>query len=408
MDTHAFASRPDAAGTIDTSDSNSRGPGAAGRWVTACLLGLLAAGASVAGPGELDPTFADGGRARISILDMYGSELWLQFNAIAQQDDGKLLLAGSVNSPNDEGYYSENLLVMRLNTDGSLDTSFDGDGWAAIDVVPGEFGGSSDYVFAMVVQPDGKIAVAGETIDWQNTGESDMVIARLNPDGSRDMTFGTDGVVIRDTGGSFVDRATGIVRQANGSLVVAGNTNRNGDQDVIFARFDTNGALDTSFGTDGETLVNFGPSSTESVTALTQDSNGALVAVGQGPGGASQQTLVAYRLTMDGDRDAGFGTDGTSVVNFGNQHTEGYSIDVRSDDKVALIGRTWTGSGYLPALALLNTDGSLDTGFDGDGTVTPDLDPDSSYNSTFSIVVEPDNKIVFAGGFQPDDYHLRE
>ena len=66
MDTYAFASRPDAADTIDSSDSSSRGPGAAGvagLWVTACLLGLLAAGASVAAPGELDPTFGDGGRA---------------------------------------------------------------------------------------------------------------------------------------------------------------------------------------------------------------------------------------------------------------------------------------------------------------------------------------------------------
>ena len=406
MNSYAFASRPDAASTIDYSPSSSRGPdtaGVAGRWATACLLGLLAAAATLAAPGELDPTFDDGGRARISILDEFGYELYLQVNAIAQQDDGKLLLAGSINGPNDDGNYSENLLVMRLNADGSLDTSFDGDGWVSIDVVPSEFSGSTDYAYAIVVQPDDKIAVAGETIDYQSTGEADMVLARLNADGSRDTTFGTNGVVVRDTGGFYVDRATGIVAQSNGSLVVAGDTDRNGDQDVIFARFDTNGALDTTFGTDGETVVFFGPFSTESVAGLTQDSTGALVAVGQGPGGSGQQTLVAYRLTADGDLDAGFGTDGLAVVNFGNQYTEAFAIALRSDDKVALLGRTWSGS-YVPALALLNTDGSLDTGFDGDGTITPDLNPDATYDNAYGIVVEPDNKIVIAGGFQPDDY----
>jgi uncharacterized delta-60 repeat protein len=362
----------------------------------------------LAAPGELDPTFADGGRARISVLDEFGGEIGLQFLAMAQQDDGKLLLAGSAYSPNGDGNYSDNLLVLRLNTDGTLDTSFDGDGWATIDVVPGEFGGSSDYVFAVVVQPDGKIAVAGETIDNVSTFEPDMVMARFNADGSRDTTFGNLGVVIHDTGGSFIDRATGIVRQASGNLVIAGNTDRNGDQDVIFLRFDADGALDTTFGTGGETVVSFGPSSTESVAALAQDSNGALVAVGEGPGGSFQQTLVAYRLTADGAPDTGFDTDGLVVVNFGTNQAEGYSLDVRGDNKLVLAGRTWTGSSYLPALAVLNTDGSLDTGFDGDGTITPELNLDSSYDSAFGVIVEPDNKIVFAGGFQPDDFNLAQ
>jgi uncharacterized delta-60 repeat protein len=409
MDTYAFASRPDAADTIDSSDSSSRGPGAAGvagLWVTACLLGLLAAGASVAAPGELDPTFGDGGRARVTVLDEFGYPLYPEFYALAEQDDGKLLLAGWEYISNPQGYASTDVVVVRLNADGSVDTSFDGDGWISIDVVPNEFGGSEDAAFAIAVQPDGKILIAGDTIDYNNTSQRDMLIARLNPDGSPDTTFGTDGVVIHDTGGSSTDRATGIVRQASGSLVIAGNTDRNGEQDVIFARFDANGVLDATFGTDGETLVSFGPFSTESVAALAQDSNGALVAVGEGPGGAFQTTLAAYRLTADGDLDTSFDTDGLAVVNFGDNYTYGYSLDVRSDNKLVLLGTTWTGIDYLPALALLNADGSLDTGFGGDGRITPDLNPDSTWDYAYGVVVEPDNKVVFAGGFQPDDWNF--
>jgi uncharacterized delta-60 repeat protein len=412
MDKYAFATGPDAAGTIDPSDSSSRGHGAggiAGRWVAACLVGLLAAGASVAAPGELDTTFGDGGRTRVAVLDGFGYPLYPEFHTLAEQDDGKLLLAGWAYITNPEGYASTDLLVVRLNTDGSVDTSFDGDGWVSIDVVPNEFGGSEDAVFAVAVQPDGKILIAGDTIDYNNSSQPDMVIVRLNPDGSPDTTFGTDGVVVHDAGGIFTDRATGIVRQASGGIVVAGNTDRNGEQDVLFVRFDGNGALDTTFGTDGETLVSFGPGSVESVSGLSQDSNGALVAVGEGPGGAFQQTtLAAFRLTADGDLDTSFDTDGLVVVNFGDNYTYGYSLDVRSDNKLVLVGTTWTGSGYLPALALLNTDGSLDTSFGGDGTITPDLNPDSSNDQAFGVVVEPDNKVVFAGGFQPDDFSFAQ
>jgi len=118
--------------------------------------------------------------------------------------------------------------------------------------------------------------------------------------------------------------------------------------------------------------------------------------------------MVAFQLTADGDLDTSFDTDGLAVVNFGDQSTVGYSIDVRSDNKLVLLGTTWTGSGYLPALALLNTDGSLDTGFGSDGTITPDLNPDSPYDQAFGVIVEPDNKVVFAGGFQPNDFSLAQ
>ena len=374
--------------------------------VAAGLVAMLAAAPALAAPGELDPTFGDAGRARVTILDEFGYPLYPEVRAIGQQADGKLLLGGTVYSPNTEGNYSNNLLVIRLNADGSLDTSFDSDGWTAVDVAPNEFGGSNDYVFALGVQPDGKIIAAGETIDSVSTYQPDMVLMRLNADGSLDTTFGTGGITVYDSGGTSTDRAAGIVRQASGSLVIAGNTDRNGEQDIIFARFTASGVLDATFGTDGETIVSFGAFSSESVTGLTQDSNGALVAVGQGPGGSSQQTMIAVRLTADGDLDTSFDTDGLAVVNFGTDYAEGRSVDVRQDDKIVLAGSVNTLGKWLPAVALLDTDGSLDTTFGGDGTVSPDLNPGASYEEVFGVAVEPDNQVVIAGGFQSDDYEL--
>jgi uncharacterized delta-60 repeat protein len=381
-------------------------PRSLARCIASGLLATLAAASALAAPGELDPTFGDAGRARVTILDESGYPVYPQVQAIAQQADGKLLLGGTVYSPDTEGNYSNNLLLIRLNADGSLDTSFDSDGWTTVDVAPNEFGGSNDYVFALTVQPDGKIIAAGETIDSVSTYQPDMVLMRLNADGSLDTTFGTGGIKVYDSGGTGTDRARGIVYQATGSLVIAGNTDRNGEQDIIFARFTSSGVLDTTFGADGETIVSFGAFSTETVAGLAQDSNGALVAVGQGPGGSSQQTMIAIRLTADGDLDTSFDTDGLSVVNFGTDYAEGRSVDIRQDDKIVLAGSVSTAGGRLPAIALLDTDGSLDTTFSGDGTASPDLNPGSSNDEVFGVAVEPDNQVVIAGGFRPDDYEL--
>jgi uncharacterized delta-60 repeat protein len=123
--------------------------------------------------------------------------------------------------------------LARYNSDGSLDTSFGGDGKVTTDFF--------DYAtaYALVVQPDGKLVAAGNT--W-NGGDADFALARYNPDGSLDVSFDGDGKLTTDFFGDS-ERAIDLILQPDGKLVAAGYTNSGGDFDFTLARYNSDGSL---------------------------------------------------------------------------------------------------------------------------------------------------------------------
>jgi uncharacterized delta-60 repeat protein len=150
---------------------------------------LLAAGAACAAPGgELDPTFGENGRTTIAFP---GGSVG---SAGVQLPDGKLLIAGS-NQPDGTQF---DMSALRLNDDGTLDTTFGESGITTVD-----FGFGNDDAYVMFVQPNGKIVAAGATEVGE--GAFDIALARLNADGSVDSTFGSDGQVRLDLGGGRSD-----------------------------------------------------------------------------------------------------------------------------------------------------------------------------------------------------------
>jgi len=368
------------------------------RFILLGCIAALGAGTVFAAPGELDNTFGDAGRVSSQSAGLVDQSFQPQVNAIAQQADGKLVVAGSAKRLDIPDDTSAHILVARLNTDGTLDTTFDGDGWTSIDFAGGQ---SQEEAFALLIQPDGKIVVAGQTADWQNTGLVDIALVRLDANGALDPGFGTNGRVALDTGGTTIDRANGIVRRASdGSLVVAGNTDYNGVLDIVFAAVTATGQPDTSFGTQGVTYVTFGPGATQGVNALVQQSDGALVAAGFGPG-SSVTTMALVRLTSAGVLDTTFDTDGLKIVDFGQVPAEATSLVMQSNDKILVAGYASTAGGNLTALARLETNGDLDTSFGGTGTVMNDLGPAWNSEQAAGVIVQPDGKIVIAGNFYP-------
>ena len=186
--------------------------------------------------------------------------------AAALQPDGKIVLAGHTDANFD-------IAVARFNPDGSLDASFDPGGTDG----PGKkiFGyGSFDIANAVLVQPDGKIVVAGNA-----NGSQMMTVTRLNPNGSLDTTFDGDGTATIDFG-SLADLANDAVLQSDGKFVVAGYTQA--DEDVAVARLGSNGSLDTTFGAAGKATIDFGVATFGNAVAL--QSNGRIVVVGHRTG----------------------------------------------------------------------------------------------------------------------------
>ena len=184
-----------------------------------------------------------------------------------------------------------NLTVVRLNPNGSPDASFAGDGSRTID------NGATEDASAVLVQPDGKIVLAG------SVGE-DMAVTRLNADGSSDSGFGGDGRMDVDFSGT--DRIFAAVLQANGKILVAGafgyNPINGASEGAAIARLQPGGALDTTFSGDGKRTIQIGTGATAQALAL-QD-NGRIVVSGEAWEDANVKAFVAR---LDGESAASGG-----------------------------------------------------------------------------------------------------
>ena len=217
--------------------------------------------------GTLDTTFGTGGKVTTDFTG--GSD---GANGLAIQADGKIVVAGHSSRSDVTG---QDFALARYNTDGSLDANFDGDGKVVTHIGPPTADLGSDVV---ALQTGGKILVTGYS--YQSTQDQNFALAQYNADGTLDTTFGTGGKVTTDfTGGS--DEANGLAIQADGKIIVVGRSYR-GDvtnYDFALARYNIDGSLDTSFGTDGKVTTDFAGGSDE-VTGVAIQGDGQIVVAG--------------------------------------------------------------------------------------------------------------------------------
>ncbi|HEY6331562.1 MAG TPA: hypothetical protein VI756_19715, partial [Blastocatellia bacterium] len=262
--------------------------------------GLLAKYSS---SGVLDTTFGDSGRVVDNNL--------VTAQAVALQPNGQLLVAGA-----SSGFASGGpaLALERYNTNGTLDASF-GSGGVVLDTI----GPAGDFIDTITVLSNGQILIGGNTVivlaktKRREATTGDFALARYNSDGSIDPSFGTNGKVVTDFNG-FFDSIKQILIQPNGAILAAGSAGvaavtlpnpitPGGSVQVLgFARYNTDGSLDTTFGQSGLVTVAVDGVGTEMASAALQ-SNGQIVA-----SGATDLTLAVCRLNSDGSLDSTFGT----------------------------------------------------------------------------------------------------
>jgi uncharacterized delta-60 repeat protein len=298
---------------------------------------------------------------------------------MALQPDGKIVVVGSTDSGG-----GTNFALARYNPDGTLDTTFSFDGKVATD-----FAGGTDEAFGVAIQADGKIVVAG-IAGSPTTVNTDFALARYNPDGTLDQTFGTDGKVTTDFAGE-PDEAFGVAIQADGKIVVAGQAlflDPSGtgavDGDFGLVRYNPDGSLDRSFGTGGRVTTDFG-SALDTALAVTIQADGKIVAVG-GDGG----DFALARYNADGSLDRTFGAGGKVTTDFGSFSDEALGVAIQADGRIVAVG----GAGGDFALARYNPDGTLDSDFDADGKVTTDF---GGLDSARSVAILSNGKIIAAG-----------
>lgn len=275
----------------------------------------------------------------------------------------------------------ENFAVLRYNPDGSLDTNFNGSGIVTTSVG----NGYEEFGFSIVLQPDQKIVVAGA---GTRTGmSSDFAVVRYNQDGSLDTNFNGSGIV---TTSIRVDsRAASVALQADNKLVAVGFATDSTPSQSIFAvvRYNQDGSLDTDFKGTGIVTTAIGTSNSGQAVLLQPD--GKIIVAG-----TSSSQIAALRYTTTGDLDTDFNGTGVVTTPIGSS-SEGTSAVLQRDGKIVVAGSSGTDTNTDFALVRYQSDGALDKTFNGTGIVTTDIS--SRFDEAYAVAIQPNNKIIVAG-----------
>ncbi len=356
------------------------------------IIGALAISmVAQAAIGDLDPTFGAGGK----ITTFVGSSNSFA-NAVAIQSDGKIVVAGVP-------------LLTRYNSDGTLDTTFGTNGI----VTNSGINQGKD----VVIQPDGKILVAGNPNGNGRLVNSDFWVARVNSNGSLDTSFGTNGIASHSINlSSFLgpSNVRSIALQSDGKILVAGEVSSCCNVYSLFqvVRYNSDGSLDR-VDVDGTGNGN-------DIAALVIQPDGKILLSGNSYDGNTPGYRMAFmRLNPDFTYDSTLDGSGPLVTDFGNVGFYDYSIALQSDGKIVAVGQLGcfqycqVPPGYEFALARFNTNGSVDTTFGTNGVITnnfnlmADLTNNPGSEMLKNIVVQPDGKLIVGlDTFDSSHYHF--
>jgi len=313
--------------------------------------------------------------------------------AIAVQPDGKILLGGYTHNGSNRDF-----ALVRYNSNGSLDTTFDSDG-----KVTTAIGSGNDYAYSIALQPDGKILLGGRS---HNGSDYDFAVVRYNANGSLDTDFGSGGKVITDIT-TNTDNGQALAVQLDGKILLGGYSDvGGGNLDFSLVRYNTNGSLDTTFDTDGIVITAVGPDD-DIAQALAIQPDGKIILAGYWDSGSvntqgSYDKVALLRYNDNGTLDTGFSDDGIYTESAGASTTNVYSLALQSDGKIIYAGGI-IGSGstdYVFLIGSINNDGTPDTTFDS-GNYYRIFNFTGGWDGLAqSVAFQGDSKVVIGGYFK--------
>ena len=286
--------------------------------------------------GTLDATFGSGGKVTTYTTAYYfsiGSA-----KAVAIQSDGKIVVAGYIyNSPQHVSSNQHDFALVRYNTDGTLDATFGSGGIVVTALRPGKDNNDMDYAHAVAIQADGKIVAAGSTgphpngsYDPKAVTTDNFALVRYNTNGTLDTSFGAGGIVTADIGTNN-DKAYAVAIQSDGKIVAAGYAYSSvSNANFALARFNTNGTLDANFGTAGKVTTDIGTGESYAYGVAIQ-SDGKIVAAGVKNG----YYFALVRYNTNGTLDTTFGTGGMVTT---TNYDKAYAVAIQSDGKIVAAG----------------------------------------------------------------------
>ncbi len=332
--------------------------------------------------GALDPNFQGTGQVGVSMSLNHSG------HAVGLQTDGKIVLAGKC-----AGIVDSYFCAARFHANGALDLSFNGTGTVITGFRSAPMDANSGDAKALVVQPDGKIILAG---DCRFNGQPTFCAARYLPNGALDASFNGSGKLFIHIEGTSTDgnRLTSMVVQSDGKLVLAGRCGPSADNSVFCVfRFDASGIVDEGWRVTTHTMGVGGASA----YALALQPDGKLLLVGHCLGFLNRKSFCALRVNPDGYRDLTFNVTGRTITLVGTVSDEVRAVVIQPDGKILLAGicrnvdntdDNFCALRYLP-------NGSLDNSFNLNGRLVTT----ASFSSPRigALAVQSDGKFVIAG-----------
>ncbi len=354
------------------------------------LCSILRAPVLVAQTTMLDYTFADSGTVRSYVSG--SGEFNDRASAVAIQPDGKIVVIGTSGAI---GPHTE-FAVARYDTDGTFDAGFGTNGSVRFPINGSN--GTDDEAYGVALQPDGKIIVAGFAFISSTTGV-EFAVARLNPNGTLDNSFGggsgTSLAGIGSSGG--LAEAYSVALQEDGKIVLGGYC-ESPPLNITFAlaRFDSSGVVDGSFGNSGTVRTSLSTSRAYGYSVALQPDGKILLA------GTDGSLFALARYQSGGSVDSAFGTNGitlNAITGSNGNNDNAYGVAVQKDGRIVLAGRAADSVFHFGfALARYNANGTLDSTFAHSGTSMTFIYGDGLRNGfARGLVLQPDGRIVMVG-----------
>ncbi|MGB5846995.1 MAG: hypothetical protein WBH40_00830 [Ignavibacteriaceae bacterium] len=324
--------------------------------------------------GEMDNEFGNYGVIHRVTMDLEG-----EANSVVIQKDNKIVVAGYSISPSTN---NEEITLIRFTENGNVDKSFGIKGFTVTEV-----SSEKDNAESVAIQRDGKIVVVGST-DHKPT--TDIVLIRYDENGSIDYSFGINGIVITDINSSL-DIGKSLVIQSDGKIIVSGYTHIINKFFMTLLRYDSNGALDPTFGNGGIIVTEINGRRGKMDMAMQND--GKIILVGPSEVESSHHFTV-LRFNKNGSLDKSFGNNGVTKTIIGN-YSEAESVALDLNGNIVVAGTTELGNEEF-VVAMYNQGGMLVREFGLDGVVKIGFIK-NSVDRAHSVVIDNDGNIIVAG-----------
>lgn len=320
--------------------------------------------------GTLDSTFGSSG---IVITDLGAND---HGRSVVIDSSGKIVVGG------DSLVTASDFAVARYNGNGTLDSSFNGNGFVTTD-----FANRAEPAMAITTGIDGKLVAAGFA---HNGTDYDFGVVRYNSNGSLDTTFNSTGMVTTNVGGD--DRISGVTSYPNGDVIVVGRTGSASYYNIAIVRYNNDGSVDSSFGNSGMVTLDLGGTDDRG-REIILDSNGKIVIVGRS-NSADINDVVVMRFNDNGSPDTTFGINGIVITDIGGNNDRGRAIALDSSDRIIVLGTSDSQGDNDFSVLRYNNDGSLDTTFGVGGIVAIDFGGNDNGND---VALDSDGMIIVCG-----------